>query len=620
MSRVLIVVRVTLPVVLGALSWTSSAAQAPATAIGRTVKPQIAVLALYSTRPDGPAAVASDQVMQTVLASGQRERLDYYVEHLDLARFPDAAYQAAIRDYFHAKYAHHAFDVVIANGISALEFTARHRDELFPGAPIVFSTGLEAAIPPRATGLISDMNFAGSVDLALRLQPDIRRVVVVSGASAFDKFYEAAARKQFEKFPRRLAFEYLSGLAMSDLLARLAKLEPQSIIYFLAVTEDAQGHHFTPVEALERVAAVANAPIYSWHQVAIDHGIVGGHLLVQEMLARRTAELALRVVRGEPAESIPVLPIDPNVTVVDWRQLRRWRIDERALPAGTTVLHRERTMWERYRLYILAGVSLIVLEAALIAGLLAQGARRRRTELVLRQSQQRLQASNVEVRSLAGRLIVAQEAERSRIARELHDDVSQQLAGLAIALSTTRRQLRARAADGEGEAKFTDLQARTIALAESVRHLSHDLHPGVLQHAGVEAALRDHCDEFARQHDVGVTFLAKGDFSAIDDDAKLCLYRVTQEALRNTAKHSGARHVEVRLTGTPEGADLTIADDGLGFDTGSVQGRDSGLGLRSIHERVRQAGGTVDILAAPRRGTTVQVQLPFAATVEPATT
>jgi signal transduction histidine kinase len=571
---------------------------------------QVSVLALYSTRPDAPAAVASDRVMQDVLAGSHPERLDYYTEHVDLARFPEASYQVATLDYFRAKYERRVFDVILANGEAALEFMARHRDELFPGTPIVFSTGPGGpAVPPNATGLVSHPNFGGTLDIAARVQPETRRVVVISGASAFDKSYESDARKQFRKFESRLTFEYLSGLATPELLRRVATLAPRSIIYYVIVTEDGERHRFTPLEVLDRVAAVANAPIYTWHSVGMNHGVVGGSLVSQEALARQTAELALRVMRGERAESIPVVPFDANVNMFDWRELRRWGIDERRLPSGSTVLYAQPSAWERYRLYILGGVSLIVLQAALIAGLLLQRAERRRTEGVLRQSQQRLEESSVEVRNLAGRLIVAQEAERSRIARELHDDVSQQLAGLSIALSSVRQRLRSH---GNGEKEvgaLTSLQQRAVALAESVRQLSHDLHPGVLKHAGVEAALSAHCDEFRQQHPIQVSFQAAGDFHSMGVEAKLCLYRVAQEALRNTAKHSGARHVGVRLAQTPEGAELTIADDGQGFDVTSSERLGNGLGLRSIRERVRQAGGTVTILAERHNGTTVQVRI-----------
>ena len=141
---------------------------------------------------------------------------------------------------------------------------------------------------------------------------------------------------------------------------------------------------------------------------------------------------------------------------------------------------------------------------------------RKRAEQEIHENEAALRASNEEIQNLAGRLIVAQEAERTRIARDLHDDVSQQLAGISIALSNLKRHVgRQTEADEQAQGALTSLQQRTIALAENIRFLSHDLHPGVLTHAGLVAALKGHCDELRRQHALDVTFRADDDLAAI---------------------------------------------------------------------------------------------------------
>ena len=231
----------------------------------------------------------------------------------------------------------------------------------------------------------------------------------------------------------------------------------------------------------------------------------------------------------------------------------------------------------------------------------------------IQESEAALRASHAEIRNLAGRLIMAQEAERSRIARELHDDVSQQLAGVSITLSGLKQRLSDVHCGEELHGVLASLQQRMIALAESIRHLSHDLHPGVLRHAGLVAALRAHCDEIARHQSVTVTLHADDDFAAIrlSPESELCLYRVAQEALRNTIKHADARRADVRLRRAIDGVELTVADDGRGFEI--ADGNRNGLGLRSIHERVRQAGGTASIVATLPHGTTVRPRVPIQA-------
>jgi signal transduction histidine kinase len=224
------------------------------------------------------------------------------------------------------------------------------------------------------------------------------------------------------------------------------------------------------------------------------------------------------------------------------------------------------------------------------------------------QSLEALYASHRQIQDLAGRLITAQEDERAHLARELHDDVSQQLAALAIAYHNITRRLPRRAAEVQDE--FARLHQQTLAVSETIRQLSHELHPGVLQHAGLAAALNGHCDEFGRQHAIALTLRTAGVLDGIPPTVALCLYRVAQEALRNVAAHSAAHRAEVALTRARDGLELTITDNGRGFDPAAVA-RGRGLGLMSIEERVRMVRGSVRIASRLGSGTTLCVQVPL---------
>ena len=597
---------------VGALVCAIAALFSPAAAAQESQK---TVLTLYPIRLSAPAAVVIDRTLEHLLGQGLAGRLDYYAEDIDFARFPEPGYGPALRTFLRTKYAGHHFDLIIATTDEVLEFVRVNRDELFPGVPVVFYSTAGAGAGPLATGVTSSTNFRETMAIALQLQPDTQRVVVVAGASAWDKGYETQARKQFKEFENRVAITYLSGLPMPELLRQVASLPARTIIYYLSVTLDGDGNRGLPVDALERLAAVANAPIYAWHTVAMGHGMVGGSLQSPERHAEVLAAPALRVLHGERPEAIPIEAISLSVRQFDWRQLRRWGLDERRLPPGSEIFHRQLNVWEQYKPYILAGVLLLAIQSVLIVALLVQRARRlqeimerKRAEEALLENQAGLRASHQEIQHLAGRLIAAQENERTRIARDLHDDISQQLAGLSIALSSLKHRNGAGPADLQGE--VTSLQQRTIALAENVRHLSHDLHPGVLQHAGLVAALSAHCADLQRHEKALLSFHAVDDFTSIDPDAALCLFRVAQEALRNIIKHADARNAEVRLSRSGNDAELTIADDGRGFDAVRPRGMAAGLGLISITERVRLAGGTVSIFTEKNKGTRVQVRIP----------
>ena len=429
-----------------------------------------------------PAFAAIDAEIQRVLSASFGSRVDYYAEYVDVARFADPSYVVALRDFLGHKYANTDVDVVIATSASTFELARDSRALLFPDAAIVaiFSpTGTRVA---NTTGVTLDINMHGSLDLALALQPDVTQVFVVSGGSDFDRFYEDAARAEFQPYTNRLTFTYLSGLAMDDLEKQIAHLTERCIVYFLVLTTDGAGRRWLPLDALDHVAARASAPIYHWVDTAIGHGVVGGSLFTPALPARAVAEQAVRILKGEPADNIPVQKIDPNVITIDWRQLRRWNLSEARVPSTAVVRFREASAWEKYRLYIFAAVSLVVLQSVLIAVLVVNRANRRRAQNALRESYAR-------IRDLAGRLITAQEAERARIARDLHDDVGQRVASFSIALGTLKRRLGA--VDDVVHTDLANLQHETISLSKDLRLLSHELHPSLLKQLGlVEAALR----------------------------------------------------------------------------------------------------------------------------------
>jgi PAS domain S-box-containing protein len=232
------------------------------------------------------------------------------------------------------------------------------------------------------------------------------------------------------------------------------------------------------------------------------------------------------------------------------------------------------------------------------------------------ESRTALEASHREIQHLAGRLIEAQDAERARIARDLHDDVSQQLAGVSIALSSLKHRMDDSQVSEELKADLRALHQRSAALAQNVRNLSHDLHPTVLHHAGLLAALTSYCAELQRSHGTVLTCSAEGDFESIAPEVALCLYRIAQETLRNVVAHAGASRADVRLLRSGDQAEITIADDGKGFDVARSLQRGKGLGLVSIRERVRLVGGSVSFEAERKQGTRVRVQIPAKALVK----
>jgi two-component system sensor histidine kinase UhpB len=187
--------------------------------------------------------------------------------------------------------------------------------------------------------------------------------------------------------------------------------------------------------------------------------------------------------------------------------------------------------------------------------------------------------------------------------------VSQQLAGVSIAFSGLKQRLSGYRVNEELQQELVDLQQQTLTLARNVRQLSHDLHPTVLRHLGLERALTSYCGELQRSHGVVMRCDADGDFASVAPEARLCLYRIAQEALRNVVAHAGASRADVRLCRRDDDTEITISDDGRGFDVNDPE-RCNGLGLVSIAERAKLAGGTIRIETGLHQGTRVHATIP----------
>ena len=456
----------------------------------------------------------------------------------------------------------------------------------------------------NATGLVTALNFSDTLALIAELQPDVRQIFVVTGAAPADKEYERLARQQLRPYESRFAVTYLNGLPTSELESRVSRLPANSAIYYLLVNRNGDGEIVHPLDYLTRLAELAQSPIYCWVDSAMGRGIVGGSLKDQTAQLEAVGRLALRVLSGESADSIPVSSPNLNVREVDWRQLRRWGISESRVPRDTRVLFKEPSVWDRYKVYILGAGTVLLAQTFLIAGLLVQRRRRRQAEEQVRGSEEALRTSYERIRDLGSRLLHAQDTERSRIARELHDDISQQIALLSIDL-----ELLSGAVPPDTEGLAGEALDRVHGIARSVHDLSHRLHPAKLRLIGLVAAIQALQRELP-QSGPTITFTHEHVPSSLPTDLTVSLFRIVQEALQNAIKHSRARTIRIDLRGGSDGLALTFSDDGVGFDVDEAWGK--GLGLMSIFERTEAIGGTLDIQSRSGGGTSITIMVPLA--------
>ena len=662
-----------------------------------------------------------------ILKSTTRSRVDtpvdFHVEYLGSTRFDAPGYEKAVTESLASVYGGKKIDLVIAVFYPALRFAVDHRQELFPDTPIAFSS-----VPPKrlegqklwpgVTGVTMDVDLEGTIDLALRLQPDTANAAVVVGSAQNDRYWGAVFNQELRRRHPKLNVIDLSGLATDQLLKQVSALPPRTVVFFQAIpNEEAQ-----PVVGTHEIVSTITKqfPAYCFVDGCLGRGMIGGSYPDFVEQDKDAGELAARILSGERPEDIPVVHGPRALAHVDWRQLMRWNLPESALPRGTMISYRQPTAWERYAKYAGAVLLLVLLQAVLIIGLLWQRARNRKADLRLRESEERfrlmadttpalvwmcdregtvtylngrrinftgrdlatgcedtwsafihpddierVQAANKRaleqqteyseeyrlrrrdgvyrwmldiaaprvngdgsfagfvgsaaditdqklaqeaLEKIGGKLIEAQEEERSRIARELHDDICQRLALLSMELEQANR----RSNGSEGSAKIEEVRRHCAQIATDVQALSHKLHSSKLEYLGLAPAIRSFCREFSQQHDVSVQFADQNVPGFLPRDISLSLFRVTQEGLQNALKHSGVRRFSVSLRGLANEIQLEVSDLGAGFDVERAK-LDRGLGLVSMQERAHLVHGSFTIESAVSGGTKILVRVPLAA-------
>jgi signal transduction histidine kinase/ABC-type uncharacterized transport system substrate-binding protein len=351
------------------------------------------VLLLHSFGWNFQAEDAFGDYLRTDLAEKSPYPLDPYEVLLEIARFSDGDRDEAFAGYLRALFATHPPDLIVTMVSPAARFIQRHRQDLFPSTPVIFAA-LDARAIKDLTLTANDTIVAVSIDLnavienILRTLPNTTTLAVVIGDSPIEKFWVNEFLHAFHPFEGRVKSVFMNDLSFGDIQKRVAALPPASAIYFGDLVIDAEGVPYRQEEVLARLHAVANAPIFGQYDYQLGGGIVGGPLLSVHTLSRKTAEVAARILAGTSPGDIKTPPQKLGEPVFDWRELRRWGVQQTDLPPHSTISFREPTLWEQYRWYILAAAGFSGFEGILIIGLLLNRLRLRRAHARLRTSEE----------------------------------------------------------------------------------------------------------------------------------------------------------------------------------------------------------------------------------------
>lgn len=688
------------------------------------------ILILNEVGTQHPAISIVDQRIHAALQNSSF-RIEWYKEYLDTIWFPDMGDQQRFRQFIIDKYKNLQPDAIITVGPSPLRLMIERHAEAFPGVPIVFClpNGDAPGVPELDadfTGVETDLNAAQTLKVAMALLPGTLHVFVIGGTSQYDRLVEDVVKAQLKPFEQSSDISYLFDLTMPALLERVRNLPDHSIVIFTAIGRDGAGTRFSSGgEASPRVAAAANAPLFSLFDIYLNHGEAGGYLSSFANQGTVAGEMTLEILNGKKPQDIPKRK-SAITYMFDWQALKRWGIRENAVPAGSIVLNRPPSFWLTYKKYIFIALVLLLVQSVAMCVVLIRQRKRRRTESELAESEKRFRlvastapvmiwmsgpdklcnyfnqqwldftgrpveaelgngwnegihpddldkcmqtyvtafdrlepftmeyrlrrndgsyrwimdtgvprintdgslagyigsALDVTERKLAeealagigGKLIAAQEQERTRIASELHEDINQRLALLSVALDQFRQS--PPQTTSQIYRQVASFENQVADVSQSIRALSGRLHSFTLEYLGVVVAIQSFCREFSAQHHVEVHVLHEALPDKLPREISLCLFRVTQTALLNALKHSGVKIFEVTLRGNKDSVHLSVRDDGVGFDPQqSLHG--DGIGLISIRERVRFVNGRVDIHSQSNAGTTIEVEVPLTSGADP---
>ena len=353
------------------------------------------VLILYPDSNVNRSALVVGETIRKRLFEHSATNVKTHGEFLDLSQFSDDEHRQRVVRYLAEKYARTTLDVVLTLGPDSLGTVVNNRSLLFPSVPIVFCCTSSATLanidlPGDATGIVGDFDISKTLSLAERLQPDARHLVVIAGAAPFDRRWVQIARNQLAEQEKRFKTRYLAGLPRDALLKEVANLSRDTIVIVLTIFRDGTGRDFVPVDIAEEIANASNAPVYGPYDSHLGRGMVGGYMISFELVGAETADLVLDVLNGKHPSTLPPRMSAAHAYKVDARQLERWNLSEKNLPADAVVLFKHPTLWERHRKLVLATIGVFGAMATILGNLLLQMTRRKQAEASLKESEERM--------------------------------------------------------------------------------------------------------------------------------------------------------------------------------------------------------------------------------------
>jgi PAS domain S-box-containing protein len=354
------------------------------------------VLILHSFAFAQPVYKIIDEALIKSFVAGGLNFNNLYFEFLDLARNPGQNYRNELTSIFRQKYQERKFDLVVALHQQSLEFLVKEGQSFYPEGPIICILGDPVPDIRHSDSkrpliyLPFSIDIISTVKAIFTLQPDTRKIVVIAGSAPVDRRFLDLVQAALKGWKGNLDVEFIPPLPLDDILKKVAELPTKTAILYTNVAADSTGKTYIPRDVALMISRSANAPVFGLYETLLgDNGIVGGIILNHRLEGERAVRSAMEILRGQlPSKPLTILPA-PLVPMFDWVQLKRWGMNEAVLPADAMILNKPVSAWERYRIYIIAGMVICLAETLLIIFLIVQRRRKRSAEESQRKTEEK---------------------------------------------------------------------------------------------------------------------------------------------------------------------------------------------------------------------------------------
>lgn len=583
------------------------------------------VLIIYANGRLLPANVEVDRGLRQSVSSVAGREVNVFDEFLDAPHFSGPDFAQTFATFLRTKYASRPPDVIVAAGTEALQFLLAQRELLFPRAAIAhlgIPRDILLTFPPLPAGVHGvpiEFVSAATLEGALRWHSGVERLVVVTGAASWDRQWEARLRGEAERFAERVEVEFLSGLPLGQVIERLERLDPRTVIFTPGFFVDGAGERLTPRESVVAMAGAAKAPIYGPFNTFIGTGVVGGYMPNFEAVGQQGGLVVSALLAGREVASLDLPAVSPARLNLDWRAVRRWDIDESLLP-GDTVLHFKRDSFlETYRYEVAAICLVLLLQGGFIAWLVIERRQRRQVERTLQQ--QRFDLSHASRRAVAGELTES-------IAHEINQPLAAILsnaeaAELILESGQERRD--------EIRAILADIRRDDLRANEVIRRLRGFLAKQASERQLVDMnqvarEVRIFLGSESRRRGIGIELrLSANPANILVDRIQMqqVLINLVLNAMDAMAGQAAESRAVVIAVGDADGRVVVeVIDSGAGIPAEdrprifesffSTKANGMGLGLSIARSLVEAHGGTIRALPDAGGGACLQVEFPAA--------